>query len=61
MQFASCIDGEIEDLIASELVDAAPVFDDDVGALMLVEKVYSRKHTDTSKRLDLFMSRQKPG
>ena len=61
MQFATCIDGEIEDLIASELVDAAPVFDDDVGALMLVEKVYSRKHTDTSKRLDLFMSRQKPG
>ena len=37
------------------------VFDDNVGALMLVEKVYSRKHTDTSKRLDLFMSRQKAG
>ena len=61
MQFATCLDGEIEDLIAAEVVDSAPVFNTDVGAFLLVEKVYGRRHTDTSKRLDLFMSRQKPG
>ena len=56
----SCINTEIRDLISAEIAEV-PAFDDVAGIVQLIEKVYSRKHTATSKKLALFTCKTKQG
>ena len=61
IQLGRCISAEVASLIEGEQEDQAPIFDDHVGAMLLIEKYYSMKHTDTAKKLELFTCKPKPG
>ena len=56
----SCVNTEIGDLIGTEIADV-PAFDATAGIVALIDKVYNRKHTATSKKLALFACKAKPG
>ena len=61
IQLGRCISAEVANLIEGEQEDQAPIFDDHVGAMVLIDKYYSMKHTDTSKKLEMFTCKPKPG
>ena len=56
----SCINTEIRDLIDTGIAEV-PAFDATAGIMGLIETVYSRKHTATSKKLALFTCKAKDG
>ena len=56
----ACVSAEISELISVDVLDV-PALDEEHGILSLIETVYNRKHTDTSKKLSLFMCKSKQG
>ena len=41
----ACISADLDNFISVDVEDAAPVYDTDVGIMVMIEKVYNMRHS----------------